>query len=265
MSADQGRYEQAAKLIWDSWQSGEAISELPINLRPKTRLEGYKVQEQLEKFSGKPVFGWKIAATSSVGQEHIGVSGPIAGILLQQRVFRSKERLVFGKNRMAVAEPEFAFKMGASLLPREEEYTQHEVMSLVDNLYPAIEIPNSRFQNFEKVGENQLIADNACAHEFVIGSAMPATWRNLNLSQQTVSISTQYGAVSDGVGANVLGDPRAALTWLVNELSRHEITLKTGMVVTTGTCAKPLSIKAGAVVTADFGVLGNVQAIFSDS
>ena len=192
------------------------------------------------------------------------MSGPIAGILLQERVFKSKEQLIFGKNRMAVAEPEFAFRMGQSLEPREEEYVQHEVMSSVEDLYPAIEIPDSRFQNFEKVGEYQLIADNACTHEFVIGSAMPASWRNLNLSQQAISISTQYGAVSEGVGANVLGDPRVALTWLVNELSRHKITLETGMTVTTGTCAKPLSISAGSVVTADFGMLGSVQAIFRD-
>ena len=54
-----------------------------------------------------------------------------------------------------------------------------------------------------------------------------------------------------GRGANVLGDPRIALTWLANELSRHGDTLGEGQFVTTGTCLVPLPIMPGEVVTAD--------------
>jgi 2-keto-4-pentenoate hydratase len=69
--------------------------------------------------------------------------------------------------------------------------------------------------------------------------------------------------VGDGLGANVLGDPRIALTWLANELSRHGVTLKRGEVVTTGTCIKPLPIARGDHVAADFGVLGRVSLSIS--
>ncbi len=63
----------------------------------------------------------------------------------------------------------------------------------------------------------------------------------------------------DGSGRNVLGDPRIALTWLVNELSRHGLTLKAGQVVTTGTCVKPVPIAAGDAFEGDLGVLGRVS------
>ena len=56
----------------------------------------------------------------------------------------------------------------------------------------------------------------------------------------------------------MLGDPRIALTWLVNELSAHGLTLRAGEVVTTGTCVKPVEIAAGNRVRGDFGVLGGV-------
>jgi 2-keto-4-pentenoate hydratase len=62
-----------------------------------------------------------------------------------------------------------------------------------------------------------------------------------------------------GVGSNVLGDPRIALTWLANELSRHGATLKAGQVVTTGTCVKPLAIAVGDRIEADLGILGRVS------
>ena len=67
----------------------------------------------------------------------------------------------------------------------------------------------------------------------------------------------------EGIGANVLGDPRIALTWLANELSALGVALEAGQVVTTGTCVAPLEIVAGDGVRADFGVLGTVQATFT--
>ena len=59
---------------------------------------------------------------------------------------------------------------------------------------------------------------------------------------------------------DVLGDPRMALAWLVNELSGLGITLKATEVVTTGTCLVPLPIAPGIEVRADFGALGKVSA-----
>jgi 2-keto-4-pentenoate hydratase len=58
----------------------------------------------------------------------------------------------------------------------------------------------------------------------------------------------------------VLGDPREALTWLVNELSALNIPLGAGQIVTTGTCLSPLPIEPGDHVIADFGALGGVEA-----
>ena len=61
------------------------------------------------------------------------------------------------------------------------------------------------------------------------------------------------------VGSNVLGDPRTALTWLVNELSSLNITLHSGEFVTTGTCTVPLLVKKGDHIIADYGELGKLE------
>jgi len=257
------KWEQAATLIWDCWHTGDTITHLPDELRPKTREEGYAIQAHFESFSDRPIFGWKIAATSLAGQNHIGVPGPLAGRILQERVFEPSSTLDFGANRMAVAEPEFAFSMGSTLNPRSAEYSQREVMSAVDALHPAIEIPDSRFRDFASVGEEHLIADNACAHEFVIGPQMPDFWRSLDLSKHAVTISILNGNSNKGIGSNVLGDPRFALTWIVNELSRNNICLMAGSMVATGTCATPIPIKAADTIIADFGDLGELQVLFA--
>jgi 2-keto-4-pentenoate hydratase len=254
---------EAAKIIWDCWQNGKKIKQLPKKISPKNRSESYAIQSLYEKFSGKPIFGWKIAATSLDGQKHIGVSGPLVGRILHDRVFSPNEKLNFGGNKMAVAEPEFAFRMGTTLEPKNTKYTIEEVMNSVDTLHPSIEIPDSRFENFALVGENQLIADNACAHEFVIGPAMSKKWKLIDLSKHIVKISVLNGMTNEGVGSNVLGDPKIALTWLVNELSQNNITLFKGMIVSTGTCAKPIKIQKGDKITVDYGFLGTLSTSFN--
>ncbi|MBG04329.1 MAG: hydratase [Rhodospirillaceae bacterium] len=252
----------AADLIWQLWNAGEVIDDLPLDLKPHSRAEGYAIQAHLEELSKRPLFGWKIAATSKAGQEHIGVSGPIAGRILAERAFEDGADLVFGENRMRVAEPEFAFRFATALKPRRKEYTLEDVLCAVGSLHPAIEIPDSRFENFATVGGAQLIADNACAHEFILGSATEADWRAIDLSQHKATIEAVGGEVHDGIGANVLGDPRDALLWLVQEVTGLGLTIEAGQVVTTGTCAEPLDIEPGDEVIADFGALGDVNVSF---
>lgn len=252
----------AAELLDQSWKAGDVIVALPDALCPATRQEGYLVQQQLESFSNHPVFGWKIAATSAAGQAHIGIDGPIAGRIFAETVYHQGDAIPFGANRMRVAEAEFAFQMGRDLEPRGQAYSSEEVLDAVADLYLAIETPDSRFEDFVTAGGPQLIADNACAYRFILGPKAPEVWRELDLAaHQTVGRVTG-SPDAPGRGSNVLGDPRLALLWLVNELSALGITLKAGQYVTTGTTTVPMPIKPGDRVTADFGLLGQVSCSF---
>jgi 2-keto-4-pentenoate hydratase len=252
----------ASTLLWTSWNRGDVIDALPPAVRPATRPEAYAIQALLGARSAKPLFGWKIAATSKAGQAHINVDGPLAGRLLAERCFESGTCLRFGANRMRVVEPEFAFRMARDLAPRPAPYAIDEVMDAVATLHPALEVPDSRYADFTKAGAAQLIADNACAHEFVLGPATTAAWRTIDLARHRVQATIPGKLEREGVGSNVLEDPRRALTWIVNELSGIGVTLKAGQVVTTGTCAVPLPIEPGDAVRADYGVLGSVGLSF---
>jgi 2-keto-4-pentenoate hydratase len=258
----QRQRQAASDLLWELWQHGQRVAELPADLRPVTREEGYAVQALVERRSAHPVFGWKIAATSEAGQHHIGVDGPLVGRLLRERVATGGSALRLGANHMRVVEPEFAFRIGRPLAPRGSSYSVDEVMAAVDTLHPAIEVPDSRYDDFARVGAAQLIADNACAHQFVLGPAAMPQWRTRNLAEHVVMGIVAGKLRREGKGANVLGDPRAALTWLANELSRLGIVLAEGQVVTTGTCVPPLAVEPGDRVTADFGELGSVELSF---
>jgi 2-keto-4-pentenoate hydratase len=253
---DKNQIAAASRTLNGHWRAGTKLGNLETAQRPLSREEGYAVQAEIERTSRHKLFGWKIAATSEAGQKHINVAGPMAGRILQETLIEDGGTAAMEGNEMRVAEPEFAFRMRIDLPPRPMEYSVGEVLAAVDTLHPAIEIPDSRFAEFVKAGEAQIIADNACAHLFVLGKAATANWRALDLVEEQPVISLR------GHGRNVLGDPRVALAWLANELRGLGVTLKAGEVVTTGTCHPPLPIQSGDRMQADFGVLGKVSVGF---
>ena len=253
---DEHQVTAAARTLYDHWQAGSKIADLDASQRPRDRTEGYAIQAAMQGY-GTP-FGWKIAATSEAGQKHINVTGPLAGRIFAEQVIPDGGTAPMAGNEMRVGEPEFAFRMGRDLAPRATPYSVAEVLAAVDTLHPAIELPDSRFADFVSAGEAQLIADQACAHLFVLGAATRADWRSVDLVEQR-PVVTLRGQRFVGHGKNVLGDPRVALTWLANELRGLGITLKAGEVVTTGTCHPPLPIQSGDRLEADFGTFGKVS------
>jgi 2-keto-4-pentenoate hydratase len=257
------RLPAATEFLLAHWRAGTKCAAMPDDLRPADRREAYAMQALLERASATPLFGWKIAATSKAGQAHIGVDGPLAGRILAERVLPDGATTSLSGNAMRVAELEFAFRMGRDLGPRETPYAQAEVLDAVESLHPAIEVPDSRFSDFVAAGGVQLVADNACAHEFVLGDSTGHDWRGIDLSAYQPVARMPGRPDQAGLGANVLGDPRIALTWLVNELSGLGVTLKAGEVVTTGTCLVPIAIAPGDAIEADFGVLGRVAIAFA--
>jgi 2-keto-4-pentenoate hydratase len=259
---DNDKIAAAAKTLNDHWHAGTKLENLGASIRPKDRAEGYAIQAALARHSTGKLFGWKIAATSEAGQKHINVSGPLAGRIFTETVIASGGTAPMKGNEMRVGEAEFAFRFARDLPPRATPYPMLEVLEAVGTLHPAIEIPDSRFAIFVSAGEAQLIADNACAHLFVLGEATNADWRGRDLIEERPAIMLR-GEQHIGHGRNVLGDPRVALAWCVNELRALGITLRAGEVVTTGTCSTPLPIQAGDFFAADFGAIGKVSVGFS--
>lgn len=255
--------QQAADLLWDCWAHGKRIAQLPEGLRPHSRQEAYDIQGRLEARSFAPLAGWKIGATGPGGQQLLNVDAPLAGRLLAERVHRNGATISLGDSLMSVVEAEVAFRMAKALPPRATPYTQDEVLDAVGSVHPAIELPDTRYAQFKTVGAAQLIADNTCADQFVLGAPTTADWRALDLAALPTFARINGGEERAGSGAQVLGDPCVALTWLANELSQHGLGLAEGHIVASGSTIIPMPVRAGQSILADLGVLGSVTVHLS--
>jgi len=252
---------RAADLLWRTRLAESRIDALPPEIRPSSLAEGYAIQEAMLERVGQPAIGWKIAATSAAGQKHIGVTEPLAGRLFRDFVLAEGARRPIARNHMRVAEAEFAFKMARDLPPRGKDYDMREVCDAVAAMHLAIEVPDARYEIFDTIGAPSICADCAFHAWFVLGPEVP-DWRGIDLSKQPVRAWKKSEVVAEGSGANALGDPRIALTWLANHLNSRGLALKAGEVITTGTCVKPVAIGAGDTVVADYFALGKMSAGF---
>ena len=251
----------AAELLWRTRLAESRIDVLPPEIRPSSLAEGYAIQEAMLDLVGQPAIGWKIAATSAAGQKHIGVTEPLAGRLFRDFVLADGARRPIARNHMRVAEAEFAFKMARDLPPRGTDYTLREVCGAVETMHLAIEVPDARYDVFDTIGAPSICADCAFHAWFLLGPDVP-DWRGLDLSKHPVRAWKKDEVVAEGSGANALGDPRIALTWLANHLNSRGLALKAGEIITTGTCVKPVEIDAGDTVVADYLALGKMSAGF---
>lgn len=254
-AVDLVRADGTAGALWQAWTTGERLTALPELLRPRTLAEGFAAQRRLGERAGES-YGWKIAATAAAGQAHIGVDAPLPGPLFERFRHAPGDVVPSADLHMAVAEAEFAFRMGAAVGPGA---TRDELRAAVAAVHCAVELPESRFTDFASVGAPALLADAACAGRFVLGPPIP-DGPDLDLAS-TPTLLDVDGAVAVGSGAEVLGDPWAALAWLAGALPGQGGGLAAGDVVTTGTTTVPVPVVRGSRVRAAFGEGGTLGVV----
>ncbi|MBX2878607.1 MAG: hypothetical protein KTR32_01685 [Granulosicoccus sp.] len=254
---------RAAEIIYQCWKHGDAIDYVKADLWPDTIEEGYAMQAALASLREEPVKGWKIAATAEAGRVHINVDRPLAGRLFSSICHDDGATILFGRNRMAVAEAEFVFTLDNDLPPRDSDYTEDDVAESIRSLHPGLEIPDSRFRDFTLPGTAGLLADNACAANFVLGEATSEPFDPRLLADHPSSLVVNGEVVTTGVGGDALDGPLSALLWIANTLSQLGIGLKAGEFVTTGVTGKPSAIKRGDTVVTDLGKFGTATAVIS--
>ena len=260
----ENRSRQAAATLWALQCAGETINALPAHCNPRNETEGRKAQLYFAELANSSIAGWKIAATSAGGQNHIGVTAPLEGPYLESRIHSDGAVLSMAGNHMAVAEAEFAFRFGQSLDSRSEPYEVEEMLEAVDSLHPSLEFPDSRISEFATVGAATLLADCACGRDWVLGAATTADWATASLQMAPTRLIVNDEVVSEGTGEDALGNPLTALNWVVNQLRMRGITIESGQHITTGVCGLPKPIRSGDQVICDLGEFGSVSATLVD-
>ena len=122
----------------------------------------------------------------------------------------------------------------------------------------AIEIVENRYPDLKEFGTPALIADQVFHAGAVIGASEP-NWRALDLAALEGRIVVNQSERGHGKGAELMGDPLAALAWLAaSSLAASFGGLKAGQVVMLGSVTPPIWLLGPATVEVSFPPLAPV-------
>jgi 2-keto-4-pentenoate hydratase len=254
----------AAKEVATARRTRQALKPLPPEAAPADEAEGYRIQRAVHDLllpQVGPLVGYKIGCTSQVMQDYLGIPHPCGGGVFERVVHQSGASLRAADFVRVGVECEIAVRLARDLAPSEEPFTAEWVGEAVEAYFPAIEIVDDRYEQWETIGAPTLIADDFFAAGCVLGDAVTrAAAPNLfHVTGRALINGVEEGR---GTGADVLGHPHNALAWLANHLAGEGAGLHAGQIVLTGSLVKTIWLKAGDRVVMELQGLGRVEAAF---
>jgi 2-oxo-hept-3-ene-1,7-dioate hydratase len=233
--------------------------------------DGYRVSRAwvaLQLAEGRQVIGHKIGLTSRAMQQASQIDEPDYGTLLDNMLYTCTPGHVLNISHTDFVVPrvevELAFVLKKDL--QGPDVTVEQVLAATDYVTPAIEIIDSRIEQFDRHTKVMrkvfdTISDNAANAGIVIGAEKvnPLT-TNLPWCGAILKLN---GVVEEtGLAAGVQGHPAVGIAWLANKLAPWGEHLKAGQIVLAGSFTKPVPAKVGDVFDADYGPLGRLQFQF---
>lgn len=215
-----------------------SIDDLPSVCRPETLIDGYVIQRRVRELLSHRApgcqVGWKIGCTTERIQNYLKIPHPCAGTLYENRVHKDHQDVRLTDYFDLGLECEIAVCLSRDLPAIPEPYSHEAVAPAIAEVMASIELIEHRYADFSQVSAASLVADDVLSAGCILGEGVPVN----DLSD----LATLRGGFSidgalpgqTGKGAEVLGHPLTALSWLADLASRLGTPLQKGQVITLG-------------------------------
>lgn len=241
--------------ILDSRARAAALA-VPDAWKPADLAAGYAVQRRMaDRLGAMPPDGFKIGATAAPMRAYLGLAAPLGGFVRAADLGPRHRLAAF--HRPGV-ECEIALRLAADLPPG--PCTRDAAAAAVGTAMAAIEIVDDRYGELRALGVPMLAADRVF---HAAGSLGPerADWRSLDLASLRGELRVDGTLRGEGLGAELMGDPLAALAWLAaSDCAAAFGGLRAGQVVFLGSVCTPVWLDGPARVTVTFDGLGEAVA-----
>lgn len=251
-------YKATAQYLIDAEYGKREIGKITLDKHPDLSVEeAYLIQEELVKLKlaeGHKVVAPKMGLTSEAKMKQMNVEDPIYGYVFDYMMLSNgesfkKEDLIHPK-----VEPEIAFVLKYDL--EGPGITAAQVIQATDYVLPALEIIDSRYENFNFTLPD-VIADNTSASRVILGSDLVRP-NGLELDLIGVTLSINGKIKSLGATAAVLGHPANSIARLANMLAKKGEKVRAGEPILTGGVTAAVLLEKGDFVSAKLGGVGEV-------
>jgi len=229
-------------------------------LDPTIDLDGaYRVQRILvdrRLAAGDSVAGYKNGLTGKLARWWFGIEDPVFGVIPASGLRKSGDAIAIPEGRHMLLETEFAFVAGARIEAQVPDVAA--LRPLIRGVAPVIEAPAAGFPESQarKLTVADIVANNVSAHVLIVGQERST--QGLDPKKLPATLSRDGKQLSQGTGADTMGDPWTAALWLVNVAVKRGRVIEPGQYLSTGVIGKRIEAEPGRYV-AEYGVLGTIE------
>lgn len=256
---------QAAAAILEARRARRVLAPLGASLAPADEAAAYALQAEVARRLGAfPPAGFKIGATTRQMQAYLGLGGPAAGFVPAEGLRDAPASVRVGDFVDPGVECEIGLRLGRDLPAG--PCTAEQAAAAVAEVFAAIEIVDRRYGDLRELGTPTLIADQVFHAGGVLGRTPEGNgWRSVDLAATRGRLLVDGELRGEGVGADLLGHPMAALAWLAGSGAAAAFGgLKAGQVVFLGSVTPPIWLDSKPCeVVVEFTGLGRTELRFT--
>ena len=249
--------EKVARYVLAEHERRADYRNLPPEIAPGNIAQAYAAQIALVRLltprKGK-VAGLKIATTTKIMQQLMGIDHPCGGTIFENTVHASPAQLRLSDYQHVVIECELAVKLARDLPASGAPYTAQSVAPAVGAVMPAFELIEDRNADYKQTSATSIIADNCWNAGIVLGAPVaydPGRSLAGLAGRLTINDSRTHEGRTE--------DPLDTLAWIANLAAGQDRPLAAGMVVITGSVIPTLPIAPGDRFVFTLEGLGSVE------
>jgi 2-keto-4-pentenoate hydratase len=212
-----------------------------------------KVNKFLVQQTGAKVIGYKAGLTNPAVQKRFNASAPVWGVLYAPMLLQDGATIDAAFGARPVFEADLLVRVSDSRISQAK--TPEQVLQYIDQLIPAIELPDLVVEAPSKLNGAGVAAINVAARYFVTGSPIEVKRTQAfadSLASMKVLVMGGGEDLDTGFGRDVLDHPLNAVAWLAQDLPKHGLALKKGDLVSVGSFSKLMPPKAGQKVEVQY-------------
>jgi len=259
-----GDFDAARAALVAARRGAHAIDACPPAWKPGDLGEAYRLQAAVIAELGGGA-GWKVAAITPEQRRSLGVPQPIGAAipLAMMRDASAGPATLRAADFIAPKiECEIAFEFRRDLPPRVQPYARHEVAAAIGAMRLAIELVDPRWP----AGSGTLaeLADGFNNGALVAGARFP-DWQGTDFAAADIVLTVAAPGTParelalGSVRAILDGDPFATVVMLANAQPEASPGLRSGDVVTTGSCSGAPFVPGPGLYRAEYKGLGAIE------
>ncbi|WP_085702101.1 2-oxo-3-hexenedioate decarboxylase [Pseudomonas sp. B15(2017)] len=244
--------------------TGVAVTKITDKFPDMDWEDEYAIQDTIRRHKeqrGVRIVGLKMGLTSFAKMKQMGVSEPVYGFLTDYGSCMDGSAIDVDHLIHPKIEAEIAFVLKHPL--KGPGCHVGDVLAATDFIIPAVEVIDSRYENF-RFDLKSVIADNTSAARFVVGgNALDP--KGIDLKCLGVVLEKNGEVVATAAGAAVLGHPAQSVAMLANMLGARGRELPAGTFIMTGGMTEAIAVQAGDQINVRYQHLGSVSMRFQSS